>query len=98
MNRSCKCACIWCRQGNEDMCGLNHLAGRFAPQFETDEWEFFEENVGYRIARECDLSVWKEVKDFISTNYIKKSELEKVLEIGSGGGNWRRLIIQLLEK
>jgi len=48
-----------------------------------------------------------EIKAFIKQAYqagqedeeqIVKAELEKILEQGHGGGNWRRLIMEAIEK
>lgn len=36
--------------------------------------------------------------DWIQTNYIEKKAIRKHFEQGHGGGNWRRLLTQLLDE
>lgn len=43
-------------------------------------------------------NIIKSFERFATTHYIPRKALEKLLEQGHGGGNWRRLIMQLLEK
>jgi hypothetical protein len=34
----------------------------------------------------------KDIKSYIKQNFVAKSEIDRVLRQGHGGGNWRRLL------
>ena len=42
--------------------------------------------------------ILRQINKKVRKDYLPKSSIKKVLKEGQGGGNWRRLLIQLLDE
>ena len=83
-------------------CTFNHVPPRHDSQCPlwkegqdlSNDWE---KQFHKQFAWDLTESMENNIRQFIKSNFILREELREVLKKGHGGGNWRRLIIQLLD-